>query len=48
MIYHYKLNNLKECEKCYIDALDYKQQINDVLGCAKANGLIGQLFYTYV
>lgn len=46
MIYQFKLNNLKECEKCYVESLDYKQQINDVLGSAKVNGLLGKLHYT--
>lgn len=46
MIYHFKFRNLKECEKCYTESLDYKKQVNDVLGCAKTNGLLGKLFYT--
>lgn len=46
MIYQFRLSNLKECEQCYADSLNYKQQINDVLGSAKVNGLIGKLCYT--
>lgn len=46
MIYHFKFGNLKECEKCYIEALEYKKQINDVLGRARANGFLGKLFYS--
>lgn len=48
MIFHHKIKNLKECENCYKEALNYKKQINDILGNAQVNGLLGSLFLEYV
>jgi tetratricopeptide (TPR) repeat protein len=32
MVYHFKLNNLKEAEECYLHGLEAKKKCRDLLG----------------
>lgn len=44
MVYHFKLNNLKEAEECYLHGLEAKKKCRDLLGQAISNGLLGKIY----
>jgi hypothetical protein len=41
MVYHFKFNNFKEAELCYVESLKYKKRTNDVYGQGVSTGLLG-------